>query len=209
MCPNCTRFKSQLVEDQKARVSVRSFEWFRYRMYIYRLSFSPERQDAPYSCTARVHPMARFDGEVQFIAIRVLMQPRSSLVNRQLFNKYFHSHHYYLGGSPKIAHVRMGREEEGARAMDTITRISTSIRIHISTLYTRDSPALFSCFFNTLDDRDNGRESCLYYWPVSTNFCNCVHDAKNPQELLNSRTSAKNRFIKELNIDGLWIDRIE
>lgn len=31
----------------------------RYRTRVYRHPFSlPERQDAPYSCTARVHPMA-------------------------------------------------------------------------------------------------------------------------------------------------------
>lgn len=108
--PSCriqAHLKSQLVEGSFCWIS----RMIRYRMYVYRLPFSPEQQDAPYSCTARVHPMARFDGEVQFIAIRVLMQPRSLLVNRQLFNKYFHSHHYYLGGSPKIAHVRVGRGE--------------------------------------------------------------------------------------------------
>lgn len=122
----------------------------------------------PYSCTARVHPTARFDGEVQFIAIRVLMQPRSSLVNRQLFNKYFHSHHYYLGGRPKdragLAQGMRGREGGGG-ATDTITRISTSVRIHISTLYTRDSrvvPVLFF-FFNTLSDRDNGPAKAATY----------------------------------------------
>ena len=98
--------------------------------------------------------MARFDGEVRFIAIRVLMQPRSSLVNRQLFNKYFHSHHYYLGKRAQRSRERLaGGEGEARRGRetDTITRISTSVRIHISTLYTRDScvvPVLFSFFFS-------------------------------------------------------------
>lgn len=112
----------------------------------------------PYSCTARVHPMARSDGEVQFIAIRVLMQPRSSLVNRQLFNKYFHSHHYYLGGRPKdragLAQEARGRGSEQRIRLHEYPRPCGSI----FQLYIPEIPALFqSCFFfNTLGDRDNG-----------------------------------------------------
>lgn len=48
-------FKSAVIKESKGIV-VLDLEWLRYRVYVYRLPFSPERQDAPLflysSCTS-------------------------------------------------------------------------------------------------------------------------------------------------------------
>lgn len=119
----------------------------RHRTCIYRRSFFTGIAGCYLILVQLVYIRWRDSMQVRFIAIRVLMQPRSLLVNRQLFNKYFHSHHYYLGG-PKIAGASNGYDY-------------TNIHVRADPYINFIHPRFLRCsalVFNTVGDRTAQRK---------------------------------------------------
>lgn len=112
------------------------------------------------------------------------MQPRSSLVNRQLFNKYFHSHHYYLGGRPKIARGRGmrggGKGEAGSNGYD-YTNIHVRADPYFNFIYPRflRCSGLLFFFLDTIEITVRTKVCDLYYCPGFKKLLQlCAHNPK-------------------------------